>query len=89
MADIASPFLCNVNNLCCLVEELAQKSTPQGLKRVVEGKPHFIERSRTFPQMLVGLFDCLSILLEDIGEMILQLRKQVESLFSTKYGEEP
>ncbi|XP_026871688.2 general transcription factor II-I repeat domain-containing protein 1 isoform X2 [Electrophorus electricus] len=38
---------------------LAQKSTPQGLKRVVE----------------------------DIGEMILQLRKQVESLFSTKYAE--
>ncbi|XP_036435744.1 general transcription factor II-I repeat domain-containing protein 1 isoform X1 [Colossoma macropomum] len=41
-------------------EALAQKSTPQGLKRVVE---------------------------EDIGEMILQLRKQVESLFSTKYAE--
>ncbi|KAG9282034.1 general transcription factor II-I repeat domain-containing protein 1 isoform X1 [Astyanax mexicanus] len=41
-------------------EVLAQKTTPQGLKRVVE---------------------------EDIGEMILQLRKQVESLFSTKYAE--
>ncbi|XP_066517041.1 general transcription factor II-I repeat domain-containing protein 1 isoform X2 [Hoplias malabaricus] len=40
-------------------EALSQKSTPQGLKRVVE----------------------------DIGEMILQLRKQVESLFSTKYAE--
>ncbi|XP_062844371.1 general transcription factor II-I repeat domain-containing protein 1 isoform X2 [Trichomycterus rosablanca] len=42
------------------VEDLAQKATPPGLKRVVE---------------------------EDIGEMILQLRKQVEGLFSTKYAE--
>ncbi|XP_053474245.1 general transcription factor II-I repeat domain-containing protein 1 isoform X2 [Ictalurus furcatus] len=69
------------------VEELAQKSAPQGLKRVVEGKPHLIKRSRAFTQTLVRLFDCLPVLLEDIGEMILQLRKQVESLFSTKYAE--
>lgn len=40
-------------------------------------------------QMLVGWFDCLPVLPEDIGEMILQLRRQVEGLFSTKYGEEP
>ncbi|XP_056602520.1 general transcription factor II-I repeat domain-containing protein 1 isoform X4 [Triplophysa dalaica] len=51
-------------DLCRLLEpeaeDLASKTTPQGLKRAVE---------------------------EDIGEMILQLRKQVESLFSSKYSE--
>lgn len=36
------PGICVTSNfICCLVEELAQKSSPQGLKRVVEGKPHF------------------------------------------------
>ncbi|KAI5608378.1 general transcription factor II-I repeat domain-containing protein 1 isoform X1, partial [Silurus asotus] len=71
------------------VEELAQKSAPQGLKRVVEGKPPFyrIFLSYTFTRASVGSFNCCPFFLEDIGEMILQLRKQVESFFSIKYAE--
>lgn len=57
-AERVTPDLCH--QLESAAEDLAPKSTPQGLKRAVE---------------------------EDIGEMILQLRKQVESLFNSKYSE--
>ncbi|XP_051552045.1 general transcription factor II-I repeat domain-containing protein 1-like isoform X6 [Myxocyprinus asiaticus] len=57
-AERVTPDLCLP--LEPVAEDLAPKSTPQGLKRAVE---------------------------EDIGEMILQLRKQAESLFSSKYSE--
>ncbi|XP_051973495.1 general transcription factor II-I repeat domain-containing protein 1-like isoform X5 [Xyrauchen texanus] len=57
-AERVTPDLCRPSEP--VSEDLAPKSTPQGLKRAVE---------------------------EDIGEMILQLRKQAESLFSSKYSE--
>ncbi|XP_051973469.1 general transcription factor II-I repeat domain-containing protein 1-like isoform X2 [Xyrauchen texanus] len=56
-AERVTPDLCRPSEP--VSEDLAPKSTPQGLKRAVE----------------------------DIGEMILQLRKQAESLFSSKYSE--
>uniref|UniRef100_A0AAY5EWT8 GTF2I repeat domain containing 1 n=1 Tax=Electrophorus electricus TaxID=8005 RepID=A0AAY5EWT8_ELEEL len=56
------------------------------LKRILEER-HSVPLSVPSSDVAVGQCDCLAFLLEDIGEMILQLRKQVESLFSTKYAE--
>lgn len=72
--------------VCISAEDLASKTTPQGLKRAVEGKTQFWKINFIFRYFWLLIW-LSSVSPEDIGEMILQLRKQVESLFSSKYSE--
>ncbi|XP_036380516.1 general transcription factor II-I repeat domain-containing protein 1 isoform X2 [Megalops cyprinoides] len=63
-------------------EAVSDASTPQGPRRSVE--VHFSSRVE---KITVSPLSTLCTLSEDLGEMILRLRKQVESLFSAKYTE--
>ncbi|MBN3309004.1 GT2D1 protein, partial [Amia calva] len=72
------------------VEPVAQESRPTAAKRSVEGSSsvfHFALLVQNVQNNIIRQTHFSCRVSEDLGEMILRLRKQVESLFNTKYGE--